>query len=81
MLIMKQSNIKSKNFTQKELEEEAQTITTGKPKSVSNLVAEEGCNTCPQEYPLEFRDILSFKEYKIAGMCQKCQDEVFGGDK
>ena len=62
-------------------DEEAQTIITGKPKSASNLVAEDGCNTCPKEYPLEFRNILSFKEYKVAGMCQKCQDEVFGGDK
>lgn len=25
-----------------------------------------------------FRDDLSRKEYKISGMCQKCQDEVFG---
>ena len=62
-------------------EEVAKVIVTGKIKSASNLVAEEGCNTCPSEYPLEFRDILSFKEYKIAGICQKCQDEVFGGDK
>ena len=39
--------------------------------------AEEGCNTCPKEYPLEFKDILSYKEYKISGTCQKCQDEIF----
>ena len=39
-----------------------------------------GCNTCPKEYPLEFKDKLSYREYKISGMCQKCQDEVFGGD-
>ena len=39
--------------------------------------AEEGCNTCPKEYPLEFRDIPSYREYKISGTCQKCQDEVF----
>jgi len=49
----------------------------GKLKSMSNLVAEEGCNTCPSEYPLKFRDILSYQEFKISGVCQKCQDEVF----
>ncbi len=25
-----------------------------------------------------FRDELSLKEYGISGLCQKCQDEVFG---
>jgi len=25
-----------------------------------------------------FRDSLSKKEYTISGLCQKCQDEVFG---
>ena len=27
----------------------------------------------------EFRDKLSYKEYTISGLCQKCQDGVFGG--
>lgn len=26
----------------------------------------------------DFRDELSRKEYKISGMCQKCQDDFFG---
>jgi len=26
----------------------------------------------------EFRDNLSAKEYQISGLCQGCQDEVFG---
>jgi uncharacterized CHY-type Zn-finger protein len=26
-----------------------------------------------------FRDTLSEKEYTISGLCQECQDEVFGG--
>lgn len=26
----------------------------------------------------EFRDALSEKEYRISGLCQKCQDEIFG---
>lgn len=27
-----------------------------------------------------FRDTLSCSEYKISGMCQACQDGVFGGE-
>ena len=26
----------------------------------------------------QFRDALSRKEFSISGMCQKCQDKVFG---
>ena len=26
----------------------------------------------------DFKDELSKKEYKISGICQKCQDKVFG---
>lgn len=26
-----------------------------------------------------FRDALSEKEYRISGLCQECQDSVFGG--
>jgi len=29
----------------------------------------------------EFRDALSAKEYTISGLCQKCQDSVFGADE
>lgn len=37
------------------------------------------CPTCNQ--PLgEFRDILSEQESKISGLCQECQDAIFGGD-
>lgn len=35
------------------------------------------CPTC-REPVGEFRDRLSVKEYGISGMCQKCQDSVFG---
>lgn len=28
--------------------------------------------------PETFRDDLSRKEFRISGLCQKCQDEVFG---
>jgi RNA polymerase-binding transcription factor DksA len=27
-----------------------------------------------------FKDEVSYKEYKITGMCQKCQDELFDSD-
>ena len=59
--------------------EDTQVDVLGKSKCYSNLVSEEGCNTCPTEYPLTFKNLTSYKEYQIAGMCQKCQDEVFGG--
>ena len=26
----------------------------------------------------DFRDALSMKEYSISGMCQKCQDKIWG---
>jgi len=28
----------------------------------------------------EFRDEISKKEFLISGICQKCQDEFFGGN-
>jgi len=37
------------------------------------------CVTCGGEVG-EFRDELSQKEYRISGMCQKCQDSIFGVD-
>ena len=39
---------------------------------------ETACNTCCKEGDLEFRDALSYKEHQISGICQDCQDEVFG---
>ena len=27
-----------------------------------------------------FRDAISLEEFRISGLCQKCQDEVFGND-
>lgn len=35
------------------------------------------CMTCDNEAK-EFKDQLSRKEYTISGMCQECQDKVFG---
>lgn len=28
--------------------------------------------------PADFRDTLSVKEFRISGMCQECQDSIFG---
>jgi uncharacterized CHY-type Zn-finger protein len=38
------------------------------------------CVACgkPAEH---FRDALSRKEYTISGLCQECQDEVFGKEE
>lgn len=41
-------------------------------KSTNNL-----CPTCGKEYK-GFVDDKSLAEYKISGMCQACQDSVFG---
>jgi endogenous inhibitor of DNA gyrase (YacG/DUF329 family) len=34
------------------------------------------CPTCGQPIS-KFRDELSEREFRISGMCQECQDEVF----
>ncbi len=36
------------------------------------------CPICKGEVT-SFRNELSAQEYRISGMCQKCQDAVFGG--
>ena len=43
-------------------------------KSQSKVV----CAFCLQP-AVNFKDALSAKEYTISGLCQTCQDEVFGG--
>lgn len=36
------------------------------------------CPFCSKEVNEEdFRDALSLKEFKISGLCQKCQDDFF----
>ena len=37
------------------------------------------CPTCGEPAG-SFRDDISRKEFAISGMCQECQDSVFGGD-
>ena len=37
------------------------------------------CATCNADVELDsFKDMLSLKEFHISGMCQHCQDSVFG---
>jgi hypothetical protein len=52
---------------------------TGFDKEVE-LVDRGQCPFCQKPVdPESFRDDLSRKEFKISGLCQKCQDEMFGG--
>ena len=48
------------------------------PEEAANV--EKGlCPFCAKEVnEKDFRDELSKKEFKISGICQKCQDKVFG---
>ena len=39
------------------------------------------CPFCNQPAKVEdFRNAISRREFKISGMCQKCQDKIFGKD-
>ena len=45
----------------------------GRTTAIENMK----CATCSE--PADgFRDEISLKEYTISGMCQSCQDSVFG---
>ena len=46
-------------------------------KSRIATIKEDRCMCCngPAE---DFRDALSAKEYSISGLCQKCQDSIWG---
>ena len=46
-------------------------------KNRLDTVRENLCMTC-DGYATEFKDEISKKEYTISGMCQTCQDRVFG---
>ena len=50
----------------------------GFDKEVNN-VAQNLCPLCSKPIDLtSFKDDLSKKEYAISGMCQACQDKMFG---
>jgi hypothetical protein len=42
-----------------------------------DVIKANKCTTCPGD-ALEFKNELSRREYTISGMCQKCQDKIFG---
>lgn len=50
-----------------------------RPKALAEercVVAPIGCGK-----PIgKFDDAVSLKEYTISGLCQECQDSIFGGD-
>ena len=48
---------------------------TGKSREIQ--LASNLCMTCDGNADT-FRDELSIKEYSISGMCQQCQDSIFG---
>jgi hypothetical protein len=50
---------------------------TGRDRRATILARK--CCTCEGDAE-EFRNRLSEREYAISGMCQKCQDSVFGVD-
>ena len=43
-------------------------------------IQKEICSLCHKKInpEIDFRDNLSLKEYRISGMCQECQDKIFG---
>ena len=53
-------------------------ILGGSPRK--EVITTGRCMSCKTDSITEdsFRDNLSIKEYKISGMCQKCQDDFFG---
>lgn len=47
-------------------------------KTELDRVSNNKCPFCDLEIKSDsFKDLISKKEYKISGMCQKCQDEIF----
>jgi hypothetical protein len=49
-------------------------------RSRTIALAGNECVKCG-EFNLEFRDELSRKEYGISGLCQCCQDGIFGTEE
>ena len=65
-----------KETTQKSVGiEKTLTAITGRDRRV--CVRSSVCATCGGDAS-KFKDPLSEKEFTISGMCQKCQDSVFG---
>lgn len=48
------------------------------PDSIQNI-RDNVCPHCKNSIE-KFRNAISEREYRISGMCQTCQDDVFGMD-
>ena len=57
------------------LEQQSQEL-YGRSRKAS--IENDVCLVCGRK-ELVFKNELSRKEYTISGMCQKCQDDIFGG--
>lgn len=50
-------------------------------KKEVELVNMGKCPGCKEKVnPEDFRNEISVREYKISGLCQECQDNIFGAD-
>ena len=57
------------------------TLTRLTGQSREDVIRSDKCMAAPYGCggpAAEFRDELSAKEYRISGLCQQCQDSVFG---
>ena len=65
-------------FTEKSgaIEDVIHMITGGKRRTAGECVFDE--QVWNEVHELNFRDELSQREYEISGMCQTCQNGVFG---
>ena len=53
-------------------------IDSGFAKQVADVELGK-CPICKKTIHMnEFKDEISHREFKISGLCQKCQDDVFG---
>ncbi len=52
-------------------------------RSRTLAIAGGQCVKCgfPHNLRSDFRDALSHREYAISGLCQGCQDEIFGTEE
>ena len=45
-------------------------------RAVTKSIEEDICWSCGKK-ATEFKDRMSYREFKISGLCQECQDKVF----
>lgn len=60
------------------LQGESRSAAIQDPAGPRCLRAPIGCGQPLGNLEEHFRDDLSLREYQISGLCQKCQDDVFG---